>query len=66
MWQSNHRPEGSLSYEVDIPKNQVYTTSKWDIKLLKDTEIEFALLIDNVCPYTTASVIAKKMGRSNR
>ena len=51
--------EGSLSYEVDIPESGIYNIEMgYEALEGRTTEIEFALLIDNVCPYTTASRIS--------
>lgn len=50
--------QGSLSYEVDIPESGVYNIEMgYEALEGRTTEIEFALLIDDVCPYTTASRI---------
>lgn len=51
--------DGSLTYEVDIPEDGVYNIEmSYEALAGRTTEIEFALLIDGVCPYTTASRIA--------
>ncbi len=51
--------EGSVSYEVDVPETGVYNIEMgYEALAGRTTEIEFGLLIDDVCPYTTASRIS--------
>ncbi|MBQ9374740.1 MAG: extracellular solute-binding protein [Ruminococcus sp.] len=51
--------EGSVSYEIDVPETGVYNIEMgYEALAGRTTEIEFGLLIDDVCPYTTASRIS--------
>ena len=50
--------EGSITFEVDVPEAGIYNIeTSYEALAGKTTEIEFALLIDGVCPHTTASRI---------
>ncbi|MBR6101618.1 MAG: extracellular solute-binding protein [Ruminococcus sp.] len=50
--------EGTLDYEVEIPETGVYNIeAKYEALAGGTTSVEFALLIDGVCPFTTASRI---------
>ncbi len=50
--------EGSITYKVNIPETGVYNIeAMYEALEGGTTSVEFALLIDGVCPYTTASRI---------
>ena len=50
--------EGILTYEVKVPQAGVYNIQMgYEALAGGTTSVEFALLIDDVCPYTTASRI---------
>ena len=50
--------EGTLTYEVNVPETGVYNIeAMYEALEGGTTSIEFALLIDGVCPFTTASRI---------
>ena len=50
--------EGTLTFEVDVPETGVYNIEvSYEALAGGTTDIEFAMLIDGVCPYTTASRI---------
>ncbi|MBR4554820.1 MAG: extracellular solute-binding protein [Ruminococcus sp.] len=50
--------EGTLTYKVNVPETGWYNIeAKYEALEGGTTSIEFALLIDGVCPYTTASRI---------
>ncbi len=50
--------EGTLTYEVQVPQAGVYNIQMgYEALAGGTTSVEFALLIDDVCPYTTASRI---------
>ena len=50
--------EGYVDFEVDVPETGWYNIrAKYEALEGGTTSIEFALLIDGVCPYTTASRI---------
>lgn len=49
---------GTLTYEFDVPESGVYNMkASYEALAGGTTNIEFALLIDDVCPFTTASRI---------
>ena len=50
--------EGYITYEIDVPEEGIYNIEmSYEALAGRTNEIEFALLIDDVCPYTTASRI---------
>lgn len=50
--------QGTLTYEFDVPQSGVYNMkASYEALAGGTTNIEFALLIDDVCPFTTASRI---------
>ncbi len=50
--------EGSVTYEFEVSQTGVYNIeASYEALAGGTTEVEFALLIDDVCPYTTASRI---------
>lgn len=50
--------EGSITYEIEVPETGVYNIEmSYEALAGKTSEIEFEMLIDNVCPYSTASRI---------
>ena len=50
--------EGTVTYELNVPETGVYNIeAMYEALAGGTTSVEFALLIDGVCPYTTASRI---------